>query len=132
MTFVRTSVGALRRASRLSVRPYSTSRSETGKAPRHFLSIADVTQEELVALVRRAYAHKTAKGSGLISTTGSPLGPLAGKTVAMMFNKRSTRTRVSTEGAVVKLGGHPFFLGKDDIQLGVGSVLQASSIYKEL
>lgn len=37
----------------------------------------------------------------------------------MSFSKRSTRTRISTEGAVVALGGHPMFLGKDDIQLGV-------------
>jgi ornithine carbamoyltransferase len=44
---------------------------------------------------------------------------LTGKTVAMIFNKRSTRTRVSTEGAVVTMGGHPMFLGKDDIQLNV-------------
>lgn len=44
---------------------------------------------------------------------------LAGKTVAMMFSKRSTRTRVSTETAVAYLGGNPMFLGKDDIQLGV-------------
>ena len=37
----------------------------------------------------------------------------------MMFSKRSTRTRVSTESAVALMGGHPMFLGKDDIQLGV-------------
>jgi ornithine carbamoyltransferase len=40
----------------------------------------------------------------------------------MMFNKRSTRTRVSTEGAVSIMGGHPMFLGKDDIQLGVSEL----------
>jgi len=41
------------------------------------------------------------------SVPKSLLGALAGKTVALTFNKRSTRTRVSTEGAVVALGGHP-------------------------
>jgi ornithine carbamoyltransferase len=46
-------------------------------------------------------------------------GALAGKTVAMTFSKRSTRTRVSTEGAIAAFGGSPMFLGKDDIQLGV-------------
>ncbi len=40
-----------------------------------------------------------------------------------MFNKRSTRTRVSTESAVSIMGGHPMFLGKDDIQLGVSILL---------
>lgn len=50
------------------------------------------------------------------------MGALNGKTVAIMFNKRSTRTRVSTEAAVSIMGGHPMFLGKDDIQLGVSNV----------
>ncbi|KAI9843874.1 MAG: ornithine carbamoyltransferase [Sclerophora amabilis] len=45
-----------------------------------------------------------------------------------MFNKRSTRTRVSTEGAVVTMGGHPMFLGKDDIQLGVNESLYDTSV----
>lgn len=44
---------------------------------------------------------------------------MKGKTVPLIFSKRSTRTRVSTEGAVAFMGGHPMFLGKDDIQLGV-------------
>jgi ornithine carbamoyltransferase len=46
----------------------------------------------------------------------------------MMFSKRSTRTRVSTEGAVVQLGGHPMFLGKDDIQLGVNESLYDTAV----
>lgn len=86
-------------------------------APRHFLSIADLTPAELTALVRNASSHKQALKSG--SVPKSLLGSLSGKTVAMMFNKRSTRTRVSTEAAVSTMGGHPMFLGKDDIQLGV-------------
>ena len=55
-------------------------------------------------------------------------GTLAGKTVAMMFSKRSTRTRISTEGAVVKMGGHPMFLGKEDIQLGVNESLYDTAV----
>jgi ornithine carbamoyltransferase len=46
----------------------------------------------------------------------------------MMFNKRSTRTRVSTEAAVATMGGHPMFLGKDDIQLGVNETLYDTSL----
>lgn len=46
----------------------------------------------------------------------------------MIFNKRSTRTRVSTEGAVAQMGGHPMFLGKDDIQLGVNESLYDTAV----
>lgn len=56
------------------------------------------------------------------------MGSLAGKTVAMMFSKRSTRTRVSTEAAVAQLGGQPMFLGKDDIQLGVNESLYDTAV----
>lgn len=86
-------------------------------APRHLLSIADLSAEEFTTLVRNARSHKVAIKSG--TTPKNLLGSLTGKTVAMMFNKRSTRTRISTEAAVTTLGGHPMFLGKDDIQLGV-------------
>jgi ornithine carbamoyltransferase len=44
-----------------------------------------------------------------------------------MFNKLSTRTRVSTEAAIATMGGHPMFLGKNDIQLGVNETLHDTS-----
>ncbi len=71
-------------------------------------------------LVRNAHSHKKALKSG--SVPKNLLGALTGKTVAMTFSKRSTRTRISTEGAVVAMGGHPMFLGKEDIQLGVSGI----------
>ena len=86
-------------------------------APRSLLSIADLSSSELTTLVRNAHSHKQSIKSGF--SPKSLIGALTGQTVAMIFNKRSTRTRVSTEGAVCTLGGHPMFLGKDDIQLGV-------------
>ncbi|KAI9048719.1 hypothetical protein LZ554_007550 [Drepanopeziza brunnea f. sp. 'monogermtubi'] len=95
-------------------------------APRHLLSIADLTPAELTTLVRNASSSKTAIKSG--STPRNLQGALSGKTVAMMFNKRSTRTRVSTEAAVTAMGGHPMFLGKDDIQLGVNESLYDTSL----
>ncbi|KAL4819100.1 mitochondrial ornithine carbamoyltransferase [Aspergillus spinulosporus] len=95
-------------------------------APRHFLSIADLTPSEFATLVRNASSHKRAIKSG--SMPQNLQGSLLGKTVAMIFSKRSTRTRVSTEGAVVQMGGHPMFLGKDDIQLGVNESLYDTSV----
>lgn len=99
---------------RLQTRPLSTA-----KPPRHFTSINDLSADEFAKLVLNASAYKAAVKSG--NTPRSLKDSLAGKTVAMMFNKRSTRTRVSTEAAVTLMGGHPMFLGKDDIQLGVRS-----------
>jgi ornithine carbamoyltransferase len=123
-------VGSLLVYSRTAVRFFSASRSSNGHqtastpptspfAPRHFLSIADLTQSEFSTIVRQAAKAKLAIKSG--KTLANLQGALTGKCVAMMFSKRSTRTRVSTEAAVVRLGGHPMFLGKDDIQLGVSS-----------
>ncbi|KAI9867225.1 MAG: ornithine carbamoyltransferase [Trichoglossum hirsutum] len=94
--------------------------------PRHFLSIADVTPSELTTLVRNAQSYKHTIKSGSIPK--SLQGRLTGKTIAMIFNKRSTRTRVSTEGAVVTMGGHPMFLGKDDIQLNVNESLYDTAV----
>ncbi|RAK99357.1 ornithine carbamoyltransferase [Aspergillus ibericus CBS 121593] len=124
--------GSATTTTRHALRRYTTQSSATTPptspfAPRHFLSTADLTPTEFATLVRNASSHKHALKSGL------PLpphlrGPLTGKTVAMMFSKRSTRTRISTEGAVVQLGGHPMFLGKDDIQLGVNESLYDTSV----
>lgn len=113
---------------------YSSSRAHSNLAtplvspfaPRHLLSIADLSPAELTTLVRNASSHKHAMKSGNMPT--SLLGSLSGKTVAMTFSKRSTRTRVSTESAVVTMGGHPMFLGKEDIQLGVNESLYDTSV----
>ncbi|KAL8707166.1 MAG: hypothetical protein Q9225_007810 [Loekoesia sp. 1 TL-2023] len=95
-------------------------------APRHLLSIADLSSIELTTLVRNASHYKQAIKSGSIPK--SLLGTLSGKTIAMPFSKRSTRTRVSTESAVATLGGNPMFLSKDDIQLGVNESLYDTSV----
>lgn len=100
--------------------------SSTAK-PRHFLSIKDLTPSELAILVDNATTHKQVLQSA--SRSSWPLASsLRGHTISMIFSKRSTRTRVSTEGAVVALGGHPMFLGKDDIQLGVNESLYDTSV----
>ncbi|KKA29555.1 hypothetical protein TD95_001688 [Thielaviopsis punctulata] len=102
-------------------RAYSSATS----APRHLMTIADLTPAEFTALVRNGATHKSAVKGGHIPK--SLAGSMTGQTVAMMFSKRSTRTRVSTEAAVTMLGGHPMFLGKDDIQLGVNESLYDTS-----
>ena len=89
--------------------------------PRHLMSIGDLTPAEFTSLVRNASSHKVAVKSGGIPRSLNTM--LTGKTVPMMFSKRSTRTRVSTEAAVALMGGHPMFLGKEDIQLGVRDFL---------
>ena len=95
-------------------------------APRHLLSIADLTAAEFTALVRNGLSHKQAIKSGCMPLP--LLNSLAGKTVVMTFSKLSTRTRVSTESAVVTMGGHPMFLGKNDIQLGVNESLYDTTL----
>lgn len=95
-------------------------------APRHLLSIADLTPAEFNSLLSNASSHKTVIKSG--NTPPCLAGKLSGKTIAMMFSKRSTRTRVSTEAAVTAMGGHPMFLGSGDIQLGVNESLYDTSV----
>jgi ornithine carbamoyltransferase len=121
VTAIRPARAAFGTLSRSQLRTYSSAASPATSSlvPRHFLSIADLTPTELTTLVRNAHSHKQAIKMGSIPK--SLQGSLTGKTVAMTFSKRSTRTRVSTEAAVVTMGGHPMFLGKDDIQLGVRS-----------
>ncbi|KPM34440.1 Ornithine carbamoyltransferase, mitochondrial [Neonectria ditissima] len=97
----------------------------TSSVPRHLMTIADLTPTEFANLVRNASSHKAAIKGG--APHASLNNGLSGQAVAMMFNKRSTRTRVSTEAAVTMLGGHPMFLGKDDIQLGVNESLYDTS-----
>merc|ERR1711939_774689 len=98
-------------------------------APRHLLSIADLTPQELTQLVRNAASHKAAVKSGGVTSLPKHLqSSLLGQTLAVMFTKRSTRTRVSTEGAITMLGGHTMFLGSGDIQLGVNESLYDTSV----
>ncbi len=107
MPLLRPSIRCLRAVEKIQQRSYSSPSSPATSpfAPRHLLSIADLSSTEFTTLIRNAHSHKQAMKSG--SVPKSLLGALAGKTVALTFNKRSTRTRISTEGAVAALGGHP-------------------------
>ncbi|KJX92242.1 ornithine carbamoyltransferase like protein [Zymoseptoria brevis] len=118
----------------LHLRQYTTTTTSPAQptttspfAPRHFLSISDLTPTELTTLVRNASTYKSTIKSG----SGIPphlAQTLQSQTLALMFTKRSTRTRVSSESAITLLGGHPMFLGSQDIQLGVNESLYDTSV----
>jgi ornithine carbamoyltransferase len=78
---------------------------------RGFLAIPDYSREELLALFD--LAERMRKGDYFEK-------PLTGKTLAMIFMKSSTRTRVSFEVGALQLGGHALFLSSRDVQLGRG------------
>lgn len=81
----------------------------------HFLSIADWPADRLLEALDLADRLKT--------DPASAGRPLAGKTIALIFAKSSTRTRVSFEVGTHQLGGQPLFLSSRDIQLGRGEPL---------
>jgi ornithine carbamoyltransferase len=78
---------------------------------RSFLTGSELTRDELLALLERAAALKAAPRSS---------HALVGKTVALLFEKPSTRTRLSFEAGVAELGGHPMILRPGEMQLSRG------------
>jgi ornithine carbamoyltransferase len=81
---------------------------------RHFIELSDLGEGGVTRLLDAADRFKDTRGSG------SNPKPLAGKSVALLFEKASTRTRLSLEVAVVELGGHPVVLSSQGSQLGRG------------
>ncbi|MDF2586512.1 MAG: ornithine carbamoyltransferase [Anaerocolumna sp.] len=79
---------------------------------RSFLTLKDFTPDEIMYLIDLAAELKAKKKSGI---TGESL---KGKNIALIFEKPSTRTRCAFTVACIDEGGHPEYLGKDDIQLG--------------
>lgn len=84
--------------------------------PKHFLRLKDLSSDDLRAMVDTARTVKDARGPG--AAVGP--GPLTGKTLAMIFEKPSTRTRVSFEVGMRQLGGDIVMLSGQEIQLGRG------------
>src|SRR5512143_832058 len=81
------------------------------RAHRDFLAIPDYSREELTALFDLAERMRRGQYTDK---------PLAGKSLAMIFLKSSTRTRVSFEVGTWQLGGHALFLSSRDVQIGRG------------
>jgi ornithine carbamoyltransferase len=81
------------------------------------LTLRDWTAEEIWQVIR------TSEHIKMMQQTGMPFRPLAGRTLAMIFAKASTRTRVSFEVGMYQLGGHALYLSTNDLQLGRGETI---------
>uniref|UniRef100_A0A6V2NUE8 ornithine carbamoyltransferase n=1 Tax=Ditylum brightwellii TaxID=49249 RepID=A0A6V2NUE8_9STRA len=82
------------------------------------------SNEELRGLLDLSKQYKATYGKDSTMPGTEAPKPLTGKSVSMIFQKRSTRTRVSTETGMNLLGGHALFLGPSDIQLGVNESMR--------
>ena len=87
-------------------------------SPRHFLTLMDLSPEELRAVIQRGIELKAQRAAGTAHQS------LEGKVLAMIFTKASTRTRVSFEAGMAQLGGSALFLSGQDTQLGRGEPIE--------
>jgi len=85
---------------------------------RHLLTLDDVTREDVEGLFDLAAALKAKQRQAVLYT------PLQGKTLAMIFEKPSLRTRVTFEAGMTQLGGHAIYLAPGDIRLGQRETVQ--------
>ena len=85
----------------------------------HFLDGTELSPDQLTSLLARALALKSAPASSRA---------LEGRTVALLFEKPSTRTRVSFEAGIVELGGHPMVLRAGELQLTRGESLRDTAL----
>ncbi len=93
----------------------------TKKNLRHFLTLTDLSAVEFRGLINRAIELKANQHRGDI------FEPLKNKVLAMIFEKSSTRTRVSFESGMTQFGGHAIFLAPRDTQLGRGEPIEDSA-----
>ena len=89
---------------------------------KHFIDFDNFSFVELKEIIDRAITLKKEHNNGVINNS------LKNKTLAMIFDKSSTRTRVSFEAGMTQLGGHALFLSNKDIQLGRGESIIDSAI----
>ncbi|PAF50077.1 ornithine carbamoyltransferase [Helicobacter sp. 13S00401-1] len=88
---------------------------------RHFLTINDYSQDEILDILKYALDLKAKQAEGIATPE------LQGKILAMIFEKSSTRTRVSFQSGIYQLGGLGIFLSNSDLQLGRGEIIKDSS-----
>lgn len=95
--------------------------SQLMSPPRHFLTLLDFSPSELTQIIQRATQMKQERHSGQDQRA------FPGKVMGMIFEKSSTRTRVSFEAGMAQLGGHAMFLSPQDTQLGRGEPVADSA-----
>ena len=88
---------------------------------RHFLTLSDLTKQELENLIKRASVLRKMQHAGEVYQ------PFVGRTLGMIFEKSSTRTRISFETGMGQFGGSAIFLSPNDTQLGRGEPLEDSA-----
>jgi len=88
---------------------------------RHFLTLSDLSKQELETLIKRASELRKMQHAGEIYQ------PFVGRTLGMIFEKSSTRTRISFETGMGQFGGSAIFLSPNDTQLGRGEPLEDSA-----
>ena len=88
---------------------------------RHFLTLSDLSKQELETLIKRASELRKMQHAGEIYQ------PVVGRTLGMIFEKSSTRTRISFETGMGQFGGSAIFLSPNDTQLGRGEPLEDSA-----
>jgi len=89
--------------------------------PRHFITLNDLSADELRSIILRAIELKKMRTNGVIYE------PLKNKVLAMVFEKSSTRTRISFETGMTQFGGSALFLSPRDTQLGRGEPIADSA-----
>lgn len=87
-------------------------------SPRHFLTLNDLSSSEFRNIIQRACELKEMQADEIVYE------PLKNRILAMVFEKASTRTRVSFEAGMAQLGGHALFLSPQDTQLGRGEPIE--------
>lgn len=92
-------------------------------SPKHFLSLADIPASELRAILDEAHARKKAR-AGFAKGRLDPDAPFSGETLALIFEKSSTRTRFSFDMAMRQLGGSSITATSNDMQIGRGETIE--------
>ena len=88
---------------------------------RHFLTLLDFSKQELLQVIQRASELRVMQHEGVVYQ------PFVGRTLGMIFEKSSTRTRISFETGMGQFGGHAIFLSPRDTQLGRGEPIEDSA-----
>ena len=99
----------------------TSSKTVSKNKVRHFLTLTDLSSDEFRQLINRASELKA------ILHRGEIFEPLKNKVLAMIFEKSSTRTRVSFESGMAQFGGYAIFLSPRDTQLGRGEPIEDSA-----